>query len=102
MNDTPLPGNTHSPEQDANGHLGLGSEAYRFHNALRILLCTDRDELERAGVIETGPAGFAAWLDYLSEPLTFIVRLADEKFMALWAIIESRQPARGGAHVSAS
>lgn len=71
-----------------------------FHNALRILLNIDRDELEAAGVIPRGDHN--AWGDFRQNPWRFFIRAPDPAAEKLWAMIEARQPAayrdEGAAH----
>ncbi|MCB1423184.1 MAG: hypothetical protein KDJ69_12110 [Nitratireductor sp.] len=65
-----------------------------FHNACRILLNIDLDELERAGVIHPGnkDRGGSSWKRFNDEPLIFILKLPTERFEKLWQLIEERQP----------
>lgn len=61
-----------------------------FHNALRVLLNIDRDELERAGII--GHADHNAWGTFKRDPYRFLIRADDETAEKLWRLIEARQP----------
>lgn len=76
-------------------------EQDRFHNACRILMNIEQDELQSAGVIPPGVDGAKAYDRLCSEPLRFVAKLDDASWDALWAMIEERQPKRlqldGGA-----
>lgn len=63
----------------------------RFHNACRILMNIDKDELENAGIIARGAVGGSDWTRFNDEPLIFIAKLGDAQYDALWALIEVRQ-----------
>ena len=66
-----------------------------FHNALRILLNIDRDELEAVGVIDH--ADHNAWGTFTRDPFRFFIRSDDATADKLWAIIEARQSKRRAA-----
>ncbi len=61
----------------------------RFHNALRIMNCLDRDELVRGGVLAAGDG--PGWHRFRSNPAIFMVRADDETAARLWRLIEGRQ-----------
>lgn len=60
----------------------------QFHSALRILLNLDRDELERAEVLQ--PGDHAAWIAFHSDPFRWFIRADDATAGKLWALIEGR------------
>ncbi len=55
----------------------------RFHNALRIMLNIDRDEI--------GLDVFA-WESFQRSPFHWFIKACDADALKVWAIIESRQP----------
>lgn len=67
-------------------------DAAKFHNACRIMLNIDLDELEKAGVITPGANGGSDWKRFNEDPLIFMIKLPTERFNRLWALIEARQP----------
>lgn len=76
---------------DINSDLALR----RFHNAMRILLNLDRDEIETEGVINLlDAAADAKWERFRTDPFRFFVRADDATAEKLWTIIEKRQPQR--------
>lgn len=72
------------------------AEAARFRNACMILMNIDLDELEKAGVITPGATG-SSWERFNRDPLMFIAKLPDDRYAALYALIEARQPKREAA-----
>jgi hypothetical protein len=64
----------------------------RFINACRILMNLDKDVLEDAGVIKPNQVGGSDWTRFNKDILMFIVKLPDERFEAIWHLIEERQP----------
>lgn len=60
-----------------------------FHNALRILMNIDRDDLERAGII--GRADHNAWGTFTRDPFRWFIRADDVTAEKLWRLIERRQ-----------
>jgi hypothetical protein len=69
-------------------------ERDRFHNACRILLNIDKDELEKAGVMALDQVGGSDWDRFNRDPLMFMLKLPTPRFEALWSLIEDRQPER--------
>lgn len=69
-------------------------DAYKFHNACRILLNIDKDELERAGVIAVDQVGGGDWKRFNDDILMFVIKLPTPRFEALWRLVEERQPER--------
>ena len=65
------------------------SEMRRFHNALRILLNIDRDELEEEHVIPLGDHN--AWGTFHRDPFRWFIRASDDQAERLWTIIQRRQ-----------
>lgn len=65
-----------------------------FHNAIRILMNIDLHELVDAGIIVEGQETGTCWTRFNNDPLIFIAKLTDEKYDALWQLIEARQPER--------
>lgn len=63
----------------------------QFHNALRILLNLERQDLQDAGVINFDDD--AAWRRFSDNPHRWFIVASDDQARALWALIESRQPA---------
>jgi hypothetical protein len=70
-----------------------------FHNALRIMLNIDRDELVKAGVVpdivahpEKHFVADEAWRQFNDSPYRFFIRIPTGQAQALWKLIESRQP----------
>ena len=66
----------------------------RFHNAIRILLNIDKYELIEASIIRDGDETGTCWTRFNNDPLIFIAKLNDDKYDALWELIEARQPKR--------
>jgi hypothetical protein len=62
----------------------------QFHNALRILLCIDRRELEQIGVIE-GPSDNEEWDAFRRDPFRWFIRADDETAGKVWRLIQKRQ-----------
>jgi hypothetical protein len=62
----------------------------RFHNALRILLSIDQPELVGAGVLASSDR--EAWEDFRSDPYRWFIGATQRNALAVWAIIEQRQP----------
>lgn len=60
-----------------------------FHNALRILLNIDRDELEAAKILPVGDHN--AWGAFKRDPFRWFIRSSDDQAHRLWEIIERRQ-----------
>ncbi|TXH51334.1 MAG: hypothetical protein E6Q97_18745 [Desulfurellales bacterium] len=76
---------------DINSDLALR----RFHNAMRILLNLDRDEIETEGVINMlDAAADAKWERFRTDPFRFFIACDDATAEKLWAMIEKRQPKR--------
>jgi hypothetical protein len=61
---------------------------HRFHNALRILLSTDRVDLDDAGL----PLNNADWAKFQADPFRFFIKANDTTAQKLWALVEARQP----------
>ena len=59
-----------------------------FHNALRVLMNIDADELENAGVIDIGDA--RAWDTFSANPWDWFIRAGTERGMKLWRLMEER------------
>ena len=51
-----------------------------FHNACRIMLNIDKDELESAGIISPNANGGSDWTRFNEDPLMFVIKLPTEKF----------------------
>lgn len=73
------------------------SDGRRFHNALRILCSIDPDALHDAGVIDgnwgTPEASERDQIGaFLADPFLEALRMPDDNFDRLFALIESRQP----------
>lgn len=68
----------------------MSADASRFHNALRTLWNLDRDVLVAAGVLDADDDG--GWKAFRDYPHNQAIRLNDERFERLWALVESRQP----------
>ena len=59
-----------------------------FHNALRILLNIDMDQLEDAGVIEKGDS--KAWFSFRDDPFRWFITAPDTIAAKLWLLVEKR------------
>lgn len=59
-----------------------------FHNALRVLLNLDRDELEAAGVLP--PRDHNAWGTFHRDPFRWLIRADDASAQKLWTLIDRR------------
>ncbi|MGQ4273438.1 hypothetical protein [Terrihabitans sp. B22-R8] len=70
------------------------SEAARFRSACHIMMNLDKHELEEAGVIKPGAVGGSDWTRFNRDPLIFVVKLPDDRFAALWRLIEASLPER--------
>lgn len=64
----------------------------RFLNACKILMNFDLSTLESAGVIKPGVIGGSDWSRLNKDPLVFLAKLPEDRFDALWALMESQQP----------
>lgn len=62
-----------------------------FHNALRIMLGIEREELLISGVKMTD----SQWQNFIDDPFRWLIRASDANADKLWTIIQSRQPKRG-------
>lgn len=60
-----------------------------FHNALRIMLSLDLDELAAAGVIAGDD--LKAWRSFRTDPFRWFVRADDDTARKLFTMIERRQ-----------
>jgi hypothetical protein len=65
-------------------------EARLFRNNLALLKSIDRHELEEAEVIKGGPDGYGDWIIYLTDPVDFILRLAEDPLDRFYEILERR------------
>ena len=62
-----------------------------FHNALRILLNIDRDELEEAGVLSTPVFNREdRWKAFRANPYKFFVRADTPTAQKIWGLMEKR------------
>ncbi len=59
-----------------------------FHNALRILLNIDMDQLEDAGVIEKGDWG--SWGSFRKDPFRWFITAPDAVADRLWTLMQKR------------
>jgi len=59
----------------------------RFHNALRILIGIDLDELRTAGVVIADDQ----WISFRDDPYRWFIRASDSDAEKVWKIIEARQ-----------
>ena len=50
----------------------------------------DRDELEHSGIIKRGQVGGGDWARYNDDPLMFIIKLPQERLMALAELITAK------------
>lgn len=67
----------------------------RFSNALRILLCIDRDELTAAGItLHDHNHNDNGWANFRRDPYRWFIQASDDDAARLWGIIEKRQSAR--------
>lgn len=71
--------------------------ASRFHNALRILTSLDVADLRAAGVIDEnwgtpGASDRPQLAAFVQDPIREVLRMPDDNFDRLFALIESRQP----------
>ena len=75
---------THEPP-----HLAVvaSTEFRRFHNALRILIHFDFDDLRAAGVLDD----LTEFRRFDDDPYRFFIRADDARAAALWTLIQSRQ-----------
>lgn len=71
-------------------HLAVvaSTEFRRFHNALRILIHFDFDDLRAAEVLDD----LTEFRRFDDDPYRFFVRAEDARAAALWTLIQSRQP----------
>jgi len=71
-------------------HLAVvaSTEFRRFHNALRILIHFNFDDLRAAGVLDD----LTEFRRFDDDPYRFFVRAEDARAAALWALIQSCQP----------
>ena len=60
-----------------------------FHNALRILINLDRDDLEGAGIIKRGDHN--SWGTFHRDPFRWFIRTDDETARKLFTLIERIQ-----------
>lgn len=65
-------------------------DAARFHNSLRIMWNLDRHDLVEHGVIDADDE--STWKAFRDYPHNTAIRLGDERFDRLFALIQSRQP----------
>jgi len=64
-------------------------ELREFHNALRILLNLDRDEIEND---RAEPMTDAQWEDFRSNPFLFFIKCDDHMCQQIWTrIVASKQ-----------
>jgi hypothetical protein len=74
-------------------------DALAFHNALRIMLNIEPDQLRDAGVVDENWGTIDASTrdqlrDFIACPIREAIRMPDANFDRLFALIESRQPKR--------
>lgn len=65
-------------------------ELQRFLNAIKIMRAIDMGELLEAGAIE--PRDLRAWSAFRTNPYNWLITASDERALAVWSIIEGRQP----------
>jgi hypothetical protein len=65
-------------------------DCHRFVNALKILHSIDQDQAVQAGILKEGDLN--GWITFCANPYLWMVRADDNDRMALWQIIEGRQP----------
>ena len=65
-------------------------ELRKFHNALRILLNIDRDEIESD---RSNPITDEQWDHFRSNPFVFFIRCDDATCQQIWDVIVARQTA---------
>jgi hypothetical protein len=65
-------------------------DLHRFLNALRIMYSIDRHELVEAGVFEAD--NDKQWNRFTADPLLWLIKAEDHQAIAVWGIIEARQP----------
>lgn len=61
-----------------------------LRNLAAVLSNIDKDELECAAVINTGQVGGSDWKRFNDDPLTFIIKLPDERRERLCEIINEK------------
>lgn len=71
--------------------------AARFHNALRIMLSIDVADLRNAGIVDKnwgtpGASDRPQLAGFIQDPIRESLRMPDDNFDRLFALIESRQP----------
>ena len=60
-----------------------------FHNALRILMNIDQDELVNAGVLISGDHN--AWGEFRRDPFRWFILVPDEVSEKVWQIIKLKE-----------
>lgn len=64
----------------------------RFHNALRIMIGIDRDELLQAGI----QLDDSEWCSFKNDPYRWFFMTSDQRAHEFWALIEARQTKKAG------
>ena len=62
-------------------------ELREFHNALRIMINLDMDELVKAGAIDDD---FLEWTAFRGNPFMWMIRAEDARAQALWDLMKTR------------
>lgn len=78
----------HAPHESPHLAVVASTEFRRFHNALRILIHFNFDDLRAAGVLDD----LTEFRRFDDDPYRFFIRADDARADALWALIQSRQP----------
>ena len=63
-------------------------EYKEFHNALRIMMNIDRDEMERAKLIDKGDHN--QWGTFRKDPFRWFLRMPDNKALIFWDLLKKR------------